>query len=73
MTSKYRLVIIREDGNPVFYMPGSKGERDMVNAIVEKVMSKGVGFFRTESHVRKDVVEAVNEVIHDLKAEVTPL
>lgn len=46
---------------------GGKHERDLIEAIVAKCLEKGVGFFRTESHVAQDLREAITEVIYDLK------
>lgn len=70
MPSKFRICIIRQDGEPVYLLPGSHGERDLVASIVDATLAKGVGFFRTSSHVKQDLTDALNEVILNLKAEV---
>lgn len=70
--SKYRILIVREDGKEVKIHPGGKGERDLVSAIVDTTIAKGVGFFRTEDHVKQDLTDAINEVLFELKAEVRP-
>ena len=72
MSSKFRVCIAREDGDPVYLVPGGLGERDLEEAIVNKILSKGVGFWRTESHVRKSIEAGLDEVLHELKAEVIP-
>ena len=68
--SKYRIQIIRADQKPVDLIPGGHAERDLVKAIVDTVMEKGVGFWRTETHVKQAVEDAIQEVIRDLKADV---
>lgn len=68
MASRFLLSIVREDGEPVLFYPGGKGERDLVDAITAQllksgvgvfdlapVVEKGVGIFRTHKHV----VEAI--------------
>lgn len=73
MASKYRICIVREDGDPVYLMPGSQGERDLQAAIVDAVLSKSVGILRTKAQVGLAVDAAIAEVLHALKAEVNPI
>lgn len=73
MSSRYRICIIRQDGDPVILYPGSHGERDLVEAIVDTTMAKGVGFLKNEAHVRQDLTEAINEVLLEIKSEVNPV
>jgi hypothetical protein len=73
MASNFRICITRSDNKPIYYRPGSHGERDLVKAIVDATLAKGVGLFRGEEHVRQDLTEAIEEVLHDLKAEVEPV
>lgn len=37
----------------------------LTDAILDKVLPKGVGFFRTETHVAKDLKAAVDELIRE--------
>ena len=71
--SRFRVVIMKEDGTFAVLHPGGKGERDMTQAITEQVIEKGVGFFKTEAQVKLAVEEAISEVLHELKSEVEPL
>lgn len=72
MASKFRISITREDGQIAQLYPGSQGERDLVTAIVNATMAKGVGMFRSEEHVKRDLTEAIQEVLISLKREVQP-
>lgn len=72
MASIFRISIVRDDEEPVLLHPGAKGERDLVDAITRQVVDKGVGFFRTEAHVRQAIVDGVSEILHALKSEVIP-
>jgi hypothetical protein len=70
MPSKFLISIVREDGQKTFLRPGSYGELDLIQAIIDTTIRKGVGLFRTESHVKQDLTDALNEVLFSLKAEV---
>jgi hypothetical protein len=70
--SHYQISITRVDGKPVHLKPGSKGERDLVDAIVSATLAKGVGIFHSEDHVAQDLEDAIKEVLIDLKSEVEP-
>lgn len=72
MASKFRISITRLDGDPVHLVPGGHGERDLIAAILDAAIAKGVGLFRTEAHVRADLEAAVEEVLTNLKSEVRP-
>lgn len=65
----FKLQLVYPDGTPLTFEAGSRFERDLVEEIVRKVMSKGVGFLKTEAHVRKDIEEGIKEAIWELKAE----
>jgi len=71
--SAFLVKIVRADGYDVILRPGGSGERDLIDDIVDRIMSKGVGFFRTEAHVKNDITEAVTEVLHELKSEIEPV
>lgn len=72
MASKFRISVTSTEGSKVHLIPGGKGERDLVAAIVDATIAKGVGFMRTEAHVRADLTDAINEVLLELKSEVKP-
>lgn len=50
--------IVDDFGNP-------DAVSSLADALIEKLLSKGVGFLRTEAHVAKDLRAAVNELIRD--------
>lgn len=72
MASKFRIAIVTDDGDPVHLHPGGQGERDLVEALVQHIVGKGVGFFKTEAQVTKAITEGISEVIYQLKSEVVP-
>lgn len=44
-------------------------ERDLIEACTAAVVTRGVGIFRTEAHVRAAIVAGITEAITDLKRE----
>ena len=44
-------------------------ERDLVHVCTEAIVSKGVGFFRTEAQVRRAIEQGITDAIRDLKRE----
>lgn len=50
---------------------GGRLERDLVEACTRAIVSKGVGFFRTEAHVRQAIAEGITEAIRALKQDTT--
>ncbi len=73
MSSKFQITITRTDHKPVTFRPGGGHERDLVNAIVTKVISKGVGFFKTEAKVKEAIQQSLEEILYELKSEVKPI
>lgn len=72
--SAYRLQILDPEGEvAATWVPGSSSEVELIQTIADKVVEKGVGVFRTEAHVRADVVTAIAEVLYALKARVQPV
>jgi hypothetical protein len=65
----FALQLVYPDGTPLTFEAGSRFERDFVQSIVDAIMAKGVGFFKTEAHVRADIEAGIKEAIWDLKAE----
>lgn len=50
MASKYRLSVTKEDGSTVLFIPGGERERNLVNAIRDKV-ANGVDL----DHIARDI------------------
>lgn len=63
-------VVHKEDGKVVAWQPGREIELSLIEELRERVRLKGVGLGRTSTHVLNDVVEALQELLHDLKAKV---
>jgi len=70
--SQFLLSIERVDGDIVMLRPGSQGERDLVESIVDNVLSRSVGVFRTKVQVAEAVRAACNDVLMLAKSEVLP-
>lgn len=69
--SRFRITITNtETGEQARLVPGSTGERDMITAVTDAVVRKGVGVFRTEAQVRKAIDAGLREVLKALKREV---
>ena len=78
----------KRTGEVVEFEPGLSVEVNFVDACVQKILdnsvdlilSKGVGLFRTSSHVKRDIQDgleesvrdSIEEVIQDLKSQVKP-
>lgn len=73
--SKYRIMIVRDDGHKVKLYPNGNGERALRVALAEKLnrlkpifrqklIDRGVGMFRTEAHVAADFDAVFDEVMH---------
>lgn len=65
----FHLQITDANGVVVRTRYGGKHEQDLIEAFVSKCLEKGVGFFRTQAHVEKDLRDAITEVIADLKVK----
>jgi hypothetical protein len=71
--SDYRLQIVFADGSKVRLRPGRQDEEgDLITACVNRIVSKGVGVFRTEASVKQAIEEGLREVFLDLKRGVRP-
>lgn len=67
--SDYRISITRKDSHPIHLRPGGKGERLLVESVVRAALSKGIGVFRTETHVAQAIRTAFDDVLYALKLE----
>lgn len=66
----FLLQVVHVPDNVVARIPGGGAlEADLVDLFTRFIMSKGVGFLRTEAHVEKDVRDAIKEAIFALKAQ----
>lgn len=50
--------------------PGGRGERDLIEDVVEATLEEGVGVFKTEAQVEAALRKALHTVIGGLKREV---
>lgn len=50
--------------------PGGRGERDLIEDVVDATLERGVGFLKTEAQVEAALRAALHEVIGGLKREV---
>lgn len=50
--------------------PGGRGERDLIEDVVEATLEQGVGFLKTEAQVEEALRKALHTVISGLKREV---
>lgn len=70
--SNYRVTITHIDGAKVNLAPGSPEETDFIDAIVKLTVAKGLGVFKTEAQIKKNLTEATREVILKMKRAVQP-
>lgn len=71
MSSEFLIQVIhKESGQVVRWAPGLEVEKEFERELLSRVESKGVGLFKSSKHVVKDVMEALRELIHELKAQV---
>lgn len=63
----FYLQIADENGAVVKTRYGGAHERLLIDSIVEKVISKGVGFFRSQADVEMKLRDAITEVISEIK------
>ncbi len=59
-------------GSQAQLRPGGTSERQIINEVVNAVIAKGVGLFKTEAHVAQAVREALIEVLTAVKSDVQP-
>lgn len=66
------LLQIVEAGSPhvVARLPGGRElEADLTELFVQAIVSRGVGMFRSTTHVEQDVRDGIKTAIHSLKAQ----
>ena len=63
-------VIHKSTGEVVRWAPGLEVEKEFETELLNRVRAKGVGLFRSETHVVKDVIGALRELLFDLKKAV---
>ena len=70
MPSEYLIQVVHKSTGKVVtgWEPGLTVEKRLVEELVNRVKTKGVGIFRTEDHVAKDVRAAIEELLYDLKS-----
>lgn len=51
---------------------GGRLERDLLTDCTAAIVKRGVGLFRTEAHVAKDIQDGLEEVFSQLKYETRP-
>jgi hypothetical protein len=69
--SQFRIAIVdRDTGRQVLLVPGGVAERDLVEDVVDAVLDRGVGFFRTEAQVEQAIRDSMREVLRKLKSDV---
>ena len=63
-SSEYRIQIVAKDNMRVIaWAPGMDMERDLIEEICARVKAKGVGSFKTTTHVIEDVRAAIRELL----------
>jgi hypothetical protein len=50
---------------------GGQLEADLTELFVSHILSKGVGFLRTQGHVEKDIRDGIKDAIMSLKQQTT--
>jgi hypothetical protein len=65
----FKLQIVHPDGTPITFPAGGVFERDLIAAVTDAVVRRGVGVFRTEAHVRAAVADGMQEVLVGLKRQ----
>jgi hypothetical protein len=72
MPSAYLIQVIHKETKKVVqaWEPGLSVEKEFISELCERVVAKGVGIGRTTAHVKADVLEACQELLHELKSQV---
>ncbi len=65
----FKLQIVYVDGTAIPFHAGSSFERDLVQVCKRAILAKGVGLWKTEAHVAKDIEDGIAEAIRELKRE----
>ena len=71
MASKYLLQIIsRDSGDVIQFEPGLSTEINFIDDIVTRTIAKGVGLFKSKTHVETDLRTAIGEALYELKSKI---
>lgn len=72
MASQYLVQIVDKKTRQVVnsWQPGLQAELEFEAELLRRVQKMGVGVFRTEAHVLKDVQAAIRELLYELKSRV---
>lgn len=66
----FKLQIVENyTGRVLEFEGGGKVEMDLIESIVQAVMRRGVGMWRTQAHVEQDLRDGIQEAIHGLKTK----
>ena len=68
----FLISIIKTDGTRVRLRPGGRGEREFISTATAAILAKGVGFLKTEAHVKAAIEQGLTETLLALKSEVVP-
>lgn len=64
----FLIQIVDVERHQVVRIPGGgQLERNLIQEVVKRTVSRGVGYFRSEEHVSKAITEAITEVVRELK------
>lgn len=73
MASSFKMQIVdTRTGQVVEFEPGLSVEVNFIDDCVNRILAKGVGFWRTEKHVSQDIRDGIEQAIQFLKVKVRP-
>jgi len=74
MASKFLLQIVEAKTGEVVaaWEPGLRIEKGLINDLSTRVAAKGVGVGRTTAHVVADIEDAFEDLLYELKRDVSP-
>lgn len=68
-TPSFFLQIVDKDGHIVTMPGGGRLEANLIEACTAAIVSKGVGFFKTEAQVKLAISKGLQEAISNLKRQ----
>lgn len=69
-TPLFHIAIVSAHDGIVAKIPGGgELETDLIELIVQHILAKGVGLFKSKKHVEQDIREGVKQAIMGLKAQ----
>ncbi len=72
MASRFEFAILDKATGKVIVKTEPRDTADIVEKFLEALAARGVGLFRTTTHVKADARQALEQVIFELKAKVVP-